>query len=120
MNPNDRGRIYQDRECVVRKGEEGNTMFVILSGKLEVLDERDGKEVSLNVMQQGDVFGEMALFQKEPRSVTVRAQGEAQVMTIDKRALLKRIKEDPLVAMNLIETLCQRIRRLTAMVEANR
>jgi len=117
MKPTSLGKVYQDRECVVRQGEAGNTMFVVTRGKLEVLADRDGKEVSLNTMQQGDIFGEMALFEKEPRSTTVRALGEAQVLTIDKRTLLRRIKEDPLVAMNLIETLCHRIRRLSTMVE---
>ncbi len=107
------GRAYPDRECIVRQGDEANTMFVVISGKVEVVRETDDGEVPLAVLQRGDIFGEMALFEKDTRSTTVRALGEARVMTLDKRTLLKRIKEDPLVAMNLIETLCQRIRKLS-------
>lgn len=112
------GKIYQDRECVFRQGEEGNTMFVVLSGKLEVFDEQDGREVPLNILQRGDFFGEMALFERDKRSATVRAVGEAHVMTLDKRTLLRRIKEDPLVALHLIETLCRRLRKISRLYAA--
>ena len=112
MSLDNLGKVYADGECVVREGDEGSTMFVVLSGHLKVLGNRDGSEVPLAVLESGDIFGEMALFEKARRSSTVRAQGEARVMTLDKRTLLRRIKEDPLVALNLIEMLCHRIRHL--------
>ena len=112
MSLDNLGKVYADGECVVREGDEGSTMFVVLSGRLQVLGNRDGSEVPLAVLESGDIFGEMALFEKARRSSTVRAQGEARVMTLDKRTLLRRIKEDPLVALNLIEMLCHRIRHL--------
>ena len=104
------GKRYKDKECVVRQGEEGNCMFVIQKGELEVIEAAADCEVHLGKLKAGDIFGEMALFEKEPRSATVRAIGEAWVLTVDKRTLLRRIKEDPLVALNIIEILCQRIR----------
>ena len=55
----------------------------------------------------------MALFEREPRSATVRALADARVLTVDKRTLLRRIKEDPLVALNLVEDLCRRIRKMS-------
>ncbi len=88
-------------------------MYVIQRGTLEVIQKRGGQEVRLAVLNVGDVFGEMALFEKERRSATVRALGEAQVLTVDKRTLMRQIKEDPLVALNLMEILCQRIRILS-------
>lgn len=112
MSLDNLGKVYADGECVVREGDEGSTMFVVLSGRLQVLGNRDGSEVPLAVLESGDIFGEMALFEKARRSSTVRAQGEARVMTLDKRTLLRRIKEDPLVALNLVEMLCHRIRHL--------
>lgn len=118
MSHNNLGRTYQDRECVVRQGEEGNTMFVILDGKLEVLGEQDGHQTQLAILERGEVFGEMALFEQGRRSSTVRALGVAQVMTLDKRTLLRRIKEDPLVALNLIEMLCRRTRNINAEYSA--
>ena len=120
MSLDNLGKVYADGECVVREGEEGSTMFVVLSGHLQVLGNRDGSEVPLAVLEAGDIFGEMALFEKARRSSTVRAQGEARVMTLDKRTLLRRIKEDPLVALNLLEMLCHRIRHLNGEYAALR
>ena len=112
MSLDNLGKLYSDGECIVREGDEGSTMFVVLSGRLQVLGNRDGSEVPLAVLEAGDIFGEMALFERARRSSTVRALGDARVMTLDKRTLLRRIKEDPLVALNLVEMLCHRIRHL--------
>ena len=120
MSLDNLGKVYADGECVVREGDEGSTMFVVLSGRLQVLGNRDGSEVPLAVLESGDIFGEMALFEKARCSSTVRAQGEARVMTLDKRTLLRRIKEDPLVALNLVEMLCHRIRHLNGEYAALR
>jgi len=110
---NSLGKHYKDGDFVVRQGEIGNCMYVVQQGELEVIREKEGREVSLRYLEPGDIFGEMALFEQEPRSATVRALGEATVLTVDKRTLLRRIKEDPLVALNLIEDLCRRIRTMS-------
>ncbi len=107
------GKTYKNGECVVRQGDAGSCMYVVQYGKLEVIRENDGETVHLRTLNAGDIFGEMALFQREKRSATVRAIGEAQVLTVDKRILLRRIKEDPLIALNMMEMLCQRIQSLT-------
>ncbi len=52
------------------------------------------------------------------RSATVRALGEARVLTVDKRALLRRISEDPLLAMNMLKTMSRRIRTLNDTIAA--
>ncbi|MCJ7815595.1 MAG: hypothetical protein MUP31_06040 [Xanthomonadales bacterium] len=62
----------------------------------------------------------MSVFEKEVRSATVRAAGEARVLKIDKRALLTRIREDPLLAMNLLKTMSHRIRRLNEEISRHR
>lgn len=113
METNKLGRWYKDREDVVKQGEEGVCMYVLQQGKLEVIDKRSGQEFCLRILEAGDIFGEMALFEKEVRSATVRASGEAQVLTLDKRTLLRRIKEDPLVALHILEVLSHRIRTLS-------
>jgi CRP-like cAMP-binding protein len=89
-------------------------MFVVQEGRVEVLQNRQGQEVQLAVMGPGDFFGEMALFEREVRSATVRALGEARVLTVDKRTFLRRVHEDPSLAYRLVQTMSQRIRRLNA------
>lgn len=108
------GRRYADGEDIVRQGEEGNCMFVIQAGEVEVLQSVDGKVQRLACLGPGDFFGEMSLFEKQSRSATVRSMGESTILTVDKRTLLRRISEDPLLAFNLLKVMCHRVRDLDA------
>jgi CRP-like cAMP-binding protein len=106
------GKVYQDGEVIVRQGEVGNAMYVIQSGKAEVVEEVNGKNVPLAVLGENDFFGEMALFEDQVRSATVRALGGVRVLTVDKKTLLRRIQQDPTLAFRMLEHLCHRLRKL--------
>ena len=113
MEVNGLGKIYQDTEIMVKQGEQGDCMFVIQEGLVEVVKEMDGGEVLLALRGTGEFFGEMAIFEREDRSATVRALGEARVLTIDKKNLLRRIHEDPSMAFHLVQSMSTRIRELS-------
>lgn len=106
------GRVYQDGDVIVRQGETGSCMYVIQSGKAEVLEEINGKTVLLAVLGENDFFGEMAIFEDEVRSATVRSLGVVRVLTVDKKTLLRRIQQDPALAFRILEHLCHRLRKL--------
>jgi CRP-like cAMP-binding protein len=106
------GKQYRDGDVIVREGEIGNCMYEIQSGKVEVIREKDGKAVRLAELDRGDFFGEMAIFEREVRSATVRAVGPVRALTIDKKALLRRISEDPTLAFRILQKLSRRIRDL--------
>lgn len=106
------GTQYHDGDVIVRQGDTGDCLYVVQQGEVEVLQERDGKEVRLAVLKESDFFGEGSLFDRETRSATVRALGNVRVLTVDKRTLLRRIQEDPTLAYRIIETLSHRIRGL--------
>lgn len=106
------GKVYQDSQVIVRQGETGDCMYVIQEGRVAVIQERDGKEVPLAVLGKGDFFGEMALFDREMRSSTVRALGEVRVLTIDKKTFMRRVHEDPSLAFRIVQQMSQRIREM--------
>jgi CRP-like cAMP-binding protein len=110
------GKLYGDGEAIVRQGEVGDCMYVVQSGKVQVVQSTPIGEQHLAYLETGDFFGEMSVFEKETRSATVRAVGEARVLKVDKKTLLRRIKEDPLLAVNLLQTMSHRIRDLNAEV----
>ena len=115
------GKIYRDGECIIRQGAPGESMYVVQSGRVEVVQQSDsGLEQHLAYHDAGDFFGEMAVFERETRSATVRAAGEARVLKIDKRTLLRRIREDPLLAVNLLKPMSHRIRDLNVEVSHHR
>ena len=106
------GKVYRDGEEIVRQGETGDCMYVIQTGQAEAIQEREGKEVRLAVLDVGDVFGEMALFERMPRSATVRALGAVRVLTIDKKTFLRQVHEDPSLAFRILQKMSYRIREL--------
>ena len=110
------GREYADREVVCRQGETGNCMYVVQAGKVEVLREGTGTEVILGELGPGEVFGEMAIFDRQPRSATVRAKGGARILTLDKRQFLRRVHEDPSLAFHILQGMSRRIRSLNEEV----
>lgn len=115
------GRVYRDGEQIIRQGDSGESMYVVQSGRVEVVQHgKDGSEQHLAYLEAGDFFGEMSVFEKEVRSATVRSAGEARVLKIDRKTLLRRIREDPLLAVNLLKTMSRRIRYLNAEIARHR
>lgn len=114
------GTLFADGETIVREGDIGDCMYVIQAGVVEVTVERDGQETVLRRLQAGEVIGEMALLDRKVRSATVRAVGEARLVTVDRTTLLRRIHEDPSLAFNLVESMSRRIRQLSDEVQALR
>jgi len=110
------GKMYRDGEAIVCQGEVGDCMYVIQAGQAEVLQEKENQEVRLAVLGEGDVFGEMALFEREARSATVRALGDLRVFTVDKRTFLRQIHQDPSLAFRILQKMSYRIRELDAEI----
>jgi len=112
MHLGELGKVYEDGECICRQGEPGDCMYVVQKGELEVVLDDPNGEILLSVLKPGDVFGEMALFTRQPRSATVRTRGKARVLTIDKRTFLRRVHEDPSLAFRILQKMSQRIEEL--------
>ena len=113
MSFGDLGKTYSDGQAIIKQGESGDCMFVIQSGQVEVLNEKDGKNIRLAIRNKGEFIGEMALFEREVRSATIRSIGETRILTIDRRNLLGNIKKDPTLAFKIIESLSHKLRELS-------
>lgn len=106
------GKVYKAGEVIIRQGDAGDCMYIIQSGRVEVITKKDGKEIKLAEMGDGDFFGEMALFEKNVRSATVRPLGEVRLLTVDKKMFLRKIHEDPSLAFRVMQKMSHRIREL--------
>ena len=107
------GKIYKDGEIIIHQGEVGDSTYVIQEGFVEIIHETDQGQVIIARRGKGEFFGEMAIFEDQVRSASVRARGNVRVLTVDKKNLLRRFQEDPSLAFNLVQTLSFRIRELT-------
>ncbi len=110
------GKIYHAGEVIIRQGDVGDTMFVIQEGRVEVILEKDGREIPLMEHGEGAFFGEMAIFDRDVRSATVRALSEARILTVDRKNFMRRVHADPSLAFRLVETMSRRIRELVDRV----
>jgi CRP-like cAMP-binding protein len=118
MGSGDLGRAYADGEIIIREGDVGDCMYVIQEGQAEVIIESGESEIQLSILKPGDFFGEMAVFERDVRSATVRALGAARVITVDKKNFMRRVHEDPVLAFRLVETMSHRVRNLTEKITA--
>ncbi len=112
MNEGVLGREYEDGEVLCRQGEPGDRMFVMQEGRAEVVCSEGGREVVVGELVPGDLFGEMAVVDRQPRSATVRAKGWIRALTLDKRAFLRRVHEDPTLAYRMLEGMSRKVRQL--------
>ena len=104
------GNHFEDGEIIIKQGNEGDCLFVIQQGRVEVIDESGDKEIKLAELGETEFFGEMGLFEKTVRSCTVRAVGEAKILTIDKKNFYRTIQKDPSIAYRLLEKMSHRLR----------
>ncbi len=105
------GKDYKDGDNIFEENSIGREMYIILTGKVKVIKEKDGVETTLATLEEGDFFGEMSLFDNNPRSATVRALGNIKLLEINQKNFLKKISRDPSLAFRMLEKMSQRIRK---------
>jgi CRP/FNR family cyclic AMP-dependent transcriptional regulator len=91
---------------VVEAGQPSNAFYLVLGGRARVV----GK--SRRTLAMGDYFGEMGLIDGEPRSATIVAEDELQVMSLPRRPFLRLLNQEPQIATAMMAELAARIRAL--------
>jgi small-conductance mechanosensitive channel len=86
---------YGRGERLIQEGEPGDSMFVMLRGTAVVSIARNGTNVRVGAMRQGDCFGEFALLTGEPRSATVQAEKDCEVLEVSKPVMAEVLRESP-------------------------
>ncbi|MFY9611055.1 MAG: mechanosensitive ion channel family protein [Blastocatellia bacterium] len=101
--------VYAPGELILRRGEPGNSMFIIERGRVEVqLQATDGKLQQVAVLERGNFFGEMALLTGEPRAADVTAFEETEILEIRKPAMKQLLEENAELAEALSQKLAER------------
>ena len=109
-------RVFAPGEAIVRQGETGKSMFIIHRGTVDVRLKNESEIINLGTLSEGDFFGEMGLFTGEPRSATVTATDETEVLQINDHNLKPILEENP----NLVRGFSQLIdERRSMLAERN-
>lgn len=113
-----RERRLADGTVIFQKGEPGTSLMAVLRGRVRISAySEDGKEVVLNLIDPGQIFGEIALLDGKERSADATALGDCLLLVIDRRDFVPFLERNPQVAVRLLEVLCDRVRKTSALVE---
>jgi small-conductance mechanosensitive channel/CRP-like cAMP-binding protein len=105
-------RLFADGEEVVREGERGGTMYIVKRGQVEVMVGPERRQVA--VTKAGGYFGEMSLLTGQPRTATVRASGDCQLLEVAAADFSAYVRSHPEVLEDLATAAAARRRELDA------
>jgi CRP/FNR family cyclic AMP-dependent transcriptional regulator len=112
-----RVRTVPKNTVVITEGDESDSLYVILSGKIKVyLTDKEGREVVLNTQGPGDYFGELALMDPAPRSASVMALEPSKFSIISKADFEECLFRNPAIGLRLMKAMARRIRALSERV----
>ncbi len=110
--------VFAPGETVIRAGDPGSSMFVVHKGRVSVQLHDKGRPRTVATLNEGDFFGEMALFTGEPRAANVVALEETEVLEIGHEAMKKVFDTNPDLVESLSHIIAERRKGLAA--QANR
>ena len=113
-----RRRTYHRGETIFHKGDPGSGLYILTGGQVKIVLPSDtGEEAMLAVLEPGEFFGELALFDGLPRSATVVACENAEVLVLHRDDFLAFVSNNPEVSVTLFAVLSRRLRAADEMIE---
>jgi signal transduction histidine kinase len=106
-------------DWLMREGELGDSLYVVLEGGIEITKRSGEQEVALALRGPGEVIGEMALLEQTPRSATGRAAQASRLLKIEKDAFRQVLSASPTAALALLRTFNMRLHSTEALLRQN-
>jgi CRP-like cAMP-binding protein len=111
-------RSFKKGEIIFREGDIGEEMFIIRSGRVEVVKKIQDEELVLATLEANSFFGEMALFGDKRRTATIRAVENSEMITITKNVLAMQLAKAPDWFVAIMRTLVLRLKETNKMVKS--
>ncbi len=112
-----------ERRCprgsmIFQKDDEGSSLMAVLIGRVKISSVSvEGKEITLNVVSQGDIFGEIALLDGKQRSADATASEDTLLLVVERRHFLPFLRQNDDLYLRLLAVLCERLRRTSLALE---
>ena len=111
-------RAYKSDAVVFMRGDPGDALYGVVTGRVRIsASAARGKEISLNVMDPGDAFGEIALLDGRPRTAAATTLAPTELIVIRRDQFIELLQREPKLAVHLIELLCKRVRWTSEQME---
>lgn len=109
---------FRKGATIFHKGDAGGGLMAVLDGQVKIsVPSAEGKEAVLNIIRAGQVFGEIALLDGQPRTADAIAMVDCDLMVLDRREFVPLLRANPDLALRIMELLCARLRRTSEQVE---
>jgi CRP-like cAMP-binding protein len=106
-------RRFPKHKTIVEEGAPGDYMYIISEGRVKVTKlSGDGREKILELLEVGDFFGEMSLFDDAPRSASVKAMSDVRILALGRNDFLRLLSSSPGLALSVIRELTRRLRQV--------
>ncbi len=103
---------------IFAKGDPGDSMMAVIAGRVRIgAVSADGREVTLNSIGPGEIFGEIALLDGKPRSADAVAADDTLLLVVERKHFLPFLLRDPSLVERLLGVLCDRLRRTSLALE---
>src|SRR5215207_3648382 len=113
-----RRRPYNRGEAVFREGDPGTSLYIVQSGHVKLsLTSAEGREIIIDLLGPGDVFGELALLDGEPRSADAVATESSELLHLERDEFKRFVLQRPSLALELLAILSRRVRRDTQLLQ---
>ncbi len=109
---------FEPHQDIVRKGDPGDGLYGVLSGRVRIYSTSPaGSEIVLNVMEPGELFGEIALLDGSTRTASAAAMEHVDLLRIHRDHFLPYVKAHPDLLLTMLSLLCQRLRWTSSIIE---
>jgi CRP-like cAMP-binding protein len=106
-------RRFPKHKTIVEEGAPGDYMYIIVEGRVKVTKlSGDGREKILELLEVGDFFGEMSLFDDAPRSASVKGLSQVRILALARNDFLRLLARSPDLALSVIQELTRRLRQV--------
>lgn len=106
-------KIYKDGQDLFRQGDSGDAAFVIVNGTADIIRHTDVDEVVIASLGNNEIIGEISILCEVPRTATVRASGELEVLKIKKEHFLGLMVQVPALGVEIMRELASRLQKTT-------
>lgn len=108
---------YKKDAVILSREEPGTALFLIVKGRVKVvLYGPSGREVILSMLKDGEFFGEMSLLDGQPRSASVVAVNDSDVLVLDRQDFVRFVENRPAVALAILGEMSRRLREADAKI----
>lgn len=103
------GKTFAPEDIIFCEYEPGDDFYLILSGHVRITKVVGDVEKTLDIFEPGDIFGEMAILEQQPRSATAIAVDEVKVLNFNRQNFELLLQSNPQIALKLLKMFCKRI-----------